>query len=285
MSAESRSTQKLIGAARLAGTIELGGKRSVNRLGFGAMRIPGIRGEPKAAPDGHRVLRRAVELGVNFIDTAHAYGASERLIGEALFPYPQDLVVATKCGFAGTDDARPEIIGAQVERSLKLLRVERIDLLQLHTVDPAVPIEESVGAMVELQRQGKVDMIGVSNVSLVELARARSVSEIVSVQNRYSLGDLRADDVLAECERHGIAFLPYFPLGAGVLARSRELQRLADGHNATAAQVALAWLLQRSPMMLPIPGTSSIPHLEENVAAAGLRLSTSDIRRLSAPIG
>src|SRR5918996_424355 len=209
-----------MGAARRAGTIELAGRRSVSRLGFGAMRIPGIWGEPEAAPDAHRILRHAVELGVNFIDTAHAYGASERLIGEALFPYPRDLVVATKCGFAGTDDARPEIIRAQVERSLKLLRVERIAPLQLHTVDPAVPIEESVGAMVELQAQGKVDLIGVSNVSLAEFARARSIGDVVSVQNRYSLGDRRSEDVLAECERHAIAFLPYFPLGSGVLARA-----------------------------------------------------------------
>jgi pyridoxine 4-dehydrogenase len=267
--------------AGLAGTIDLAGQVSVNRLGFGAMRIPGIWGEPEAAPAGHRILRRAIELGVNFMDTAHAYGVSEQRIGEALFPYKRDLVVATKCGYERNADGRPETIRTQVVRSLELLRLERIELLQLHTVDPAVPIEESVGAMVELQTQGKVRLIGVSNVSVEQLARARSVGEIVSVQNRYSLGDRRSDEVLAVCEQNGIAFLPYFPLAAGVLVQAQELQDVATARGATAAQVALAWLLQRSPVMLPIPGTSSLAHLEENVAAAGLRLSRAEFDRLS----
>jgi pyridoxine 4-dehydrogenase len=270
-------------SAAPAGRIELGGELSVNRLGFGAMRLPGIWGEPEAATDAHRLLRRAIELGVNFIDTAHAYGVSERRIGEALHPYPKNLVVATKSGLGRRGpDGRPETIRGQVERSLQLLRVERIDLLQLHTIDPAVPIEESVGAIGEFQDGGKVRLIGVSNVSVEELERARSVTRIASVQNRYSLGDRSSEDVLAVCERDTIAFLPYFPLGAGALARARELQDVAKAHRATPAQVALAWLLQRSPVMLPIPGTSSLAHLEENVAAAGLRLSEEEFRRLSA---
>jgi aryl-alcohol dehydrogenase-like predicted oxidoreductase len=214
--------------AGLAGTIDLAGELSVNRLGFGAMRIPGIWGDPEAAPVGHRLLRRAIELGVNFIDTAHAYGVSEQRIGEALFPYQRDLVVATKCGYERNADGRPETIRTQVARSLELLRLERIELLQLHTVDPAVPIEESVGAMVELQDQGKVRLIGVSNVSVEELARARAVGEIVSVQNRYSLGDRRSEDVLAVCEQNGIAFLPYFPLAAGVLVQAQETPGRGD---------------------------------------------------------
>ena len=278
------STQPLAG---LAGKFELGGEVPVNRLGFGAMRLPGVRGGPNAE-EAHRLLRRAIELEVEFIDTAHAYGSSERLIGEALHPYPQDLIVATKSGYGRgrsgewIADGHPETIRRQVERSLELLRVERIDLLQLHTVDPAVPIEESVGAFVELQGEGKVRMIGVSNVDARELERARAVGEIVSVQNRYSLGDRRSEDVLAVCERDGIAFLPWFPLGAGALARESELEAVGGAHGATATQVALAWLLQRSPVMLPIPGTSRVAHLEENVAAAGLRLSEQEFRRLGA---
>jgi pyridoxine 4-dehydrogenase len=275
--------------ASLAGRIELGGAVSTNRLGFGAMRLPGIWEEPEDPQQARRLLRRAVALGVNFIDTAHAYGpeVSERLIAQALHPYPQGLLVATKGGYgrrgphAWAPDGRPETIRSHCERSLELLRLERIDLLQLHTVDPAVPIEESVGAIVELQGQGKVAMIGVSNVSVEELERARAVGEIVSVQNRYNLGDRRSEDVLAVCDRAGIAFLPWYPLGAGALARAGELQAVASAHGATATQVAIAWLLQRSPVLLPIPGTSSIAHLEENVAAAGLRLSEEEFRRLS----
>jgi pyridoxine 4-dehydrogenase len=273
--------------AGLAGEVKLGGRVSVNRLGFGAMRIPGARGEPAGAPEGHRLLRRAVELGINFIDTAHAYRESERLIGEALHPYPDDLIIATKAGYgrgrAGQwiPDGRPETIRRHVERSLELLGLDRIDLIQLHTIDPKVPLEDSVGAMAELQSKGMVRIIGVSNFDVDELERARTVSEIASVQNRYSLGDRRSEDVLEACERDGIAFLPWFPLGAGALARASELQEVGRAHGASAAQVALAWLLARSPVMLPIPGTSSVAHLEENVASAALRLSEEEVRRLS----
>jgi pyridoxine 4-dehydrogenase len=280
--------------AALAGRIDFGRERSVNRLGFGAMRITGrgIWGEPRDPDEARRVLRRAVELGVEFIDTAHSYGpeVSERLIGEALYPYPDELLVATKSGLqrSGPDgwfpDARPETIRSDVERSLTLLRRERIDLLQLHRVDPRVPIEESLGVMAALRVDGKVDMIGVSNVSVDQLGRARAITEIVSVQNRYSLGDRSSEDVLAICERDGIAFLPWHPLGAGSLTRASELDEVAAAHGATAAQVAIAWLLQRSPAMLPIPGTSSVAHLEENLAAAGLELADEELERL-APSG
>jgi pyridoxine 4-dehydrogenase len=277
-------------SAGLAGTIELGGRTAVNRLGFGAMRLPGIWRHAEDPREAHRLLRRAVELGVNLIDTAHAYGpeTSERLIAEALHPYPPDLVVATKGGYgrrAGgrgwAADGRPETIRRHCERSLELLRLERIDLLQLHTLDPAVPIEESVGAMVALQAEGKVGMIGLSNVGVGELERARAVGEIVSVQNRYNLSDRESEEVLVVCERAGIAFLPWFPIAAGALAAAGALQAVAGAHGVTAAQVALAWLLQRSPVLLPIPGTSSIRHLEENTAAAALRLTAEEARRLS----
>jgi len=275
--------------ASRAGRIKLGDDVSASRLGFGAMRLPGVWERPKDPQEAHRLLRRAIELGVNVIDTAHAYGpeTSERLIAEALHPYPPDLIVATKGGYGPRGsrrwaaDGRPETIRRHCERSLELLRLDRIDLLQLHTLDPTVPVEESVGAMVELQREGKVRMIGLSNVGVEELERARAVSEIVSVQNRYNLSDRASEDVLAICDQAGIAFLPWFPIGAGALAGAGELQAVAEAHDATAAQVAIAWLLQRSPVILPIPGTSSIPHLEQNVAAAGLRLSAEEVGRLS----
>lgn len=277
--------------AGLAGRIELGRGRSVNRFGFGAMRItgPGIWGEPRDPDEARRVLRRALEVGVELIDTAHAYGpeVSERLIGEALHPYPDELVIATKTGLqrsgpdAWSPDGRPETIRRDCERSLTLLRRERIDLLQLHRVDPRVPIEESLGAIAALRVEGKVDMIGVSNVSIEELERARAITDIVSVQNRYSLGDRESEDVLAICERDGIAFLPWRPLGAGSLTRASELDDVAAAHGATAAQVAIAWLLQRSPAILPIPGTSSVAHFEEDVAAAGLELSDMEFERLA----
>jgi len=278
-------------SAALAGDLALGGDVSVNRLGFGAMRItgPGIWGEPRDPAEARGVLRRAVELGVTFIDTAHAYGpeVSERLIAEALHPYPADLVIATKSGLqrsgpnAWHPDGRPATIRRDCERSLSLLRTERIDLLQLHRVDPDVPIEESLGTFVDLHAEGKVDMIGVSNVDTDQLQRARAVTEIVSVQNRYSLDDRDSEDVLATCEQTGIAFLPWSPLAAGSLTREAELQAVAIAHGATAAQVAIAWLLQRSPVMLPIPGTSSVAHLEDNLGAAGLRLSEEELTRLA----
>jgi pyridoxine 4-dehydrogenase len=276
--------------ASLAGELEIGGEITVNRLGFGAMRItgPGIWGEPNDLEEARRVLRRAVELGVNFIDTAHSYGpeVSERLIAEALHPYPDDLVIATKSGFrrrgpgSWYPDGQPETIRRDCERSLELLRLDRIDLLQLHRVDPDVPIEESVGALGELQAEGMIRMIGLSNVSVEQLRRAQTVARVVSVQNRYSLDDRGSEDVLELCEKEDIAFLPWYPLGAGSLARSRGA-RSGAGEASTPAQVAIAWLLRRSPVMVPIPGTSSVAHLEENVAAAGLRLSDEDLERLA----
>ena len=260
-----------------AGRIALG-PRTVNRLGFGAMRItgPGIWGEPRDPREAHRVLRRAVELGVNLIDTAHSYGpeVSERLIAEALHPYPDGLVIATKSGLArgGADrwwpDGRPEVLRRECERSLTLLRAERIDLFQLHAVDPRVPYAESLGTLVDLRREGKIASIGVSNVSAAELEQALGQTTIASVQNRYSVRDRSSDDVLAICEREGIAFLPWFPLGAGRLARPADAP---DGAGpGTPAQRAIAWLLDRSPAILPIPGTSSVAHLEENIGAAAL---------------
>ena len=277
--------------AAVAGRIELGGKRSVNRLGFGAMRItgPGIWGEPLDLDEARRVLRRGLELGVELIDTAHSYGpeVSERLIGETLHPYPEELLIATKSGLkrSGPDawfaDGRPETIRRDCERSLTLLRCERIDLFQLHRVDPNVPLEESLGEIIALQDEGKVDMIGVSNVSVAQLERARAVADIVSVQNRYSLDDRSSEALVGICERDGIAFLPWHPLGAGYLTQSSALDVVAAAHGATAAQVAIAWLLQRSPAMLPIPGTSSVAHLEENVAAAGFELSEAEFERLA----
>ncbi|MGH2747801.1 MAG: aldo/keto reductase [Actinomycetota bacterium] len=283
-------TEQMTSDAALAGQLKIGGEITVNRLGFGAMRITGrgIWEEPSDPDEAHRVLRRAVELGINLIDTAHSYGpeVSERLIAEALHPYPDDLVIATKSGFQRSGpgswypDGRPEAIRRDCERSLELLRLDRIDLMQLHTVDPSVPIEESVGALGELQGEGKIRMIGLSNVNVEQLRRAQKVARVVSVQNRYSLGDRGSEDVLELCEREGMAFLPWYPLGAGSLARVTEI-RSETTKAATPAQIALAWLLRCSPVMAPIPGTSSVAHLEENVGAAGLRLSDEDFERLS----
>jgi len=273
-----------------SGTLVVG-DLTVNRMGYGAMRItgPGIWGDPPDPEASKGVLRRAVDLGVNFIDTAAAYEASERLIGEALTPYPEGLVIATKAGHyrPGPNewpiDASPDAIRRQTEQSLRDLRVERLDLQQLHRVDPQVPIEESVGALKELQDEGKVRHIGVSNVTVGELRRAQSVASIVSVQNEYNLADRRSDDVIEACEAEGLAFLPWFPLGAGRLTTSGgALDRVAAKRAATRAQVALAWLLHRSSMMLVIPGTNSTDHLVENVAAAGLRLDDEDLTLLSA---
>jgi pyridoxine 4-dehydrogenase len=276
--------------AAQSGQIDVG-DTVVNRLGFGAMRITGtgIWGEPADAESAHRVLRRAIELGVNFIDTAYAYGpeVSERLIGEALHPYPDGLIVATKTGLQRNgpnqwhSDARPETIRRECERSLELLRTETIDLYQLHAPDPAVPLEESLGTIVDLQSEGKVRLIGVSNFDADQLRRAQAVTDIVSVQNRANFGDRSSDDVLAICERDGIAFLPWAPLGSGDLTRAKHLEEIAAAHGATTGQVALAWLLARSPAMLPIPGTSSVEHLEENVAAAALRLSADEVAQLA----
>jgi pyridoxine 4-dehydrogenase len=265
---------------------------TVKRLGFGAMRVidnPNIWGEPSDRKHAHRVLRRALELGVNFFDTAESYGphTDEILIAEALHPYPKDLVIATKCGLVRPRpsrwdaDCRPEKLRRDLEGSLKRLRVERIDLYQLHTVDPKVPLEASVGALADMQRAGKVRHIGLSNVTVRELEAARKIVPIVSVQNRYSLGDRSSEDVLLHCEKHGIAFLPWYPLGDGAALRLSRVRKLAEKLKATPAQVALAWLLKKSPVMLPIPGTNNLQHLEENVAAAKLVLSDADFAALS----
>lgn len=263
----------------------------VNRLGFGAMRVidnEDIWGEPKDRANSLRVLRRAVELGVNFFDTAESYGphTDETLIAEALHPYPKGFVIATKCGLArpGPDrwdaDCRPAKLRKDLEGSLKRLKVERIDLYQLHTVDPKVPLEASVGTLADMRREGKVRHIGLSNVTVRQLERARKIVPIVSVQNCYSLADRSSEDVLAHCERLGIAFLPWYPLGDGEVLRKRKVAALAKKLGATPAQVAIAWLLKKSPVMLPIPGTSKVAHLEENVAAAKLKLSDTDFRSL-----
>jgi aryl-alcohol dehydrogenase-like predicted oxidoreductase len=279
--------------ATAAGTFDIGGELTVNRMGFGAMRLtgPGVWGEPRDPDECRRVLRHAVDLDVNFIDTADSYGphVSERLIAEALHPYPDDLVIATKGGLtrSGPDqwhaDGRPEHLRDACEGSLARLRLERIDVYQLHRVDPKVPLEESVGALVELRDEGKIRHIGLSNVSVAQLHRAQEMTPIVSVQNRYSLADRGAEDVLEECTSAGLAFIPWYPLATGRLAQpGSALVEAAERHDATPAQIALAWLLQRSPVMLPIPGTSSVQHLEENVAATGIALSTDEIVELEA---
>ncbi|MGH3786106.1 MAG: aldo/keto reductase [Pseudonocardiaceae bacterium] len=266
----------------------LGGDLPVRRLGYGAMRITGsgVWGEPPDRDSAKALLRRVLELGVNLIDTADSYGpeVSELLIADALHPYPTDLVIATKAGLLRDGpsqwrpDCRPSHLRVACEASLRRLRLERIDLYQLHTVDPQVPIEESVGALVELQEAGLVRHIGVCNVSANELARARAVADVVSVQNRYNLTDRGSDDLVDACEREGLGFLPWFPLATGELATpGGQLDQIAHAHSATAAQVALAWLLARSPTMLPIPGTSSIDHLEENMGAARLKPHPDDL--------
>ena len=275
--------------ASAAGTFALGGDVSVNRLGYGAMRItgPGIMGEPRDTDEARRVLLRTVELGVTFIDTAHAYGplVSERLIGETLAPYQDDVVIATKGGLhrdgsgAWLADGSPATLRAELEQSLQLLRVETIDLYQLHTVDPRVPVSESVGALAQMQREGLITMIGLSNVDVDELRAAQGEAQIVSVQNRFSVGD--RESVLDVCEREGLAFIPWYPLRAGAVESERRLRDVAARLGATTFQIALAWLLRRSPNMLPIPGTSTVPHLEENVAAAALALSDDDFNALS----
>jgi aryl-alcohol dehydrogenase-like predicted oxidoreductase len=266
------------------------GDLEVNRLGFGAMRVlgPSVWGEPKDRAGAHRVFRRAVELGVNFFDTAESYGpqSGEALIAEALHPYPEGFVIGTKCGIARPGpgrwdpDGRPEKLRKDLEGSLKRLRLERIDLYQLHTVDPKVPLEDSVGTLADLQRAGKVRHVGLSNVSVEQLEQARRIVPIVSVQNRYNLEDRRSEDVLKACERLGIAFLPWYPLGDGNLLRSSKVKSAAKKAKASPSQVAIAWLLARSPAMLPIPGTSSVAHLEENMAAARLSLEAADLAAL-----
>jgi pyridoxine 4-dehydrogenase len=271
-------------------TVSLGGELTVNRLGFGAMRITGdgIWGAPKDPASALAVLRRATELGVNFIDTADSYGpyVSEELIAKALAPYPKDLVIATKGGWnrpgpnQWTHDAGPEHLRKAVEGSLKRLRLERVDVYQLHVPDPVVPFDSSVETLAELQAEGKIRFIALSNVTKEHIERARKIAPIVSVQNRYGFADREWDYVVDYCERNGIAFIPWSPLGSGKVG-GMLLERIAQAHQNTPMQVALAWLLKRSPIMLPIPGTSSIEHLEENVRAASLRLSDDEYRELT----
>lgn len=277
-------------SASLAGSASLGGELSVYRLGFGAMRVTGqgVWGAPKNRTEATAVLRRAAERDVNFIDTADSYGpgVSEELIAEALFPYPRNLVIATKAGWnrpgpdQWTHDATPAHLRKAVEGSLKRLRLDRIDLLQLHTPDPVVPFEDSVGTLAQLKSEGKIRLVGLSNVTQEHIERARRIVPIVSVQNRYSFADREWDYVVDYCERNGMAFIPWFPLGAGRVA-GQTLEQIARAHEATPHQIAIAWLLKRSPIMLPIPGTSSVTHLEENVAAASLKLSDEEYQRLS----
>ena len=271
----------------------IGGDLEVRRLGFGAMRITGdgIWGPPDDPEGAKRLLRRVVELGVNLIDTADSYGpeVSENLIAEALHPYPDGLVIATKGGLRRTGpgqwprDGRPERLKECCEASLRRLRLERIDLYQLHSPDPQVPLEDSVGALKELQEEGKIRHVGVSNVSVEELERARAVVDVVTVQNRYNLTERHSESVLEACERGGLGFIPWFPLAIGELARpGGPLDDLARRHDAAPGQLALAWLLARSPVMLPIPGTASVEHLEENVAAQSIELDTEEVERLEA---
>ena len=275
----------------IARTFSLGGDMPVSRLGFGAMRItgPGVWGEPPDRAGAAALVLRAVEVGVQLIDTADAYGpaVSESIVAEALHPYPAGVVIATKGGLlrGGPGDWRPagkpEHLKAACDASLRRLKLERIDLYQLHSPDPAVPLEDSVGALKQLQEAGKVRHIGLSNVSVAELERAMKVAKVVSVQNRYSLFDRTSERVLAACEQHGMAFIPWYPLGAGELAHHRVLAHVATQLQAQPAQVALAWLLRRSPALLPIPGTSSVHHLEENVAAVELELTDVQFEQLS----
>src|SRR6266487_6333306 len=277
-------------------TFKLGGDLAVNRLGFGAMRITGegIWGWPPDRENALKVLRRAVELGVNLIDTADAYGpeTSELLIAEALHPYPKGLVIATKGGLTRprrsqwVPDGRPEHLKQAVEMSLNRLRLERIDLYQLHTIDPKVPMEASLGALKQMQDAGKIRHVGLSNVNLTEIVRARKILPIVSVQNEYNIEDRKSERVLVYCEKENIGFLPWFPIGGGRgLKPENPLNAAAKAHGVSVVQVALAWLLERSPVMLPIPGTSSVPHLEENIAAAKLKLTPEEWKAIDALAG
>ena len=277
--------------AKASGTFAIGGDLNVNRLGYGAMRITGdgIWGEPKDRENAKRVLRRAVELGVNFIDTADSYGpeVSEQLIGEALAPHVKGVVIATKAGLTRQGPnkwlpvGRPEYLVQEVEMSLRRLKLERIDLWQLHRIDPKVPVEESLGAIKKLQEQGKIRHVGLSEVKPHEIDQARKVIEIVSVQNQYNLGDRQHEDVVEYCTKHKLAFIPWFPVAAGKLARpGGKLDAAAKNHGATVSQLSLAWLLHHSPVMLPIPGTSSLEHLEQNIAAADVKLSAAEWKEI-----
>lgn len=277
--------------AAQAGTFHLGGEVPIHRMGFGAMRLtgPNIWGLPKNPKEAKAVLQMTIELGINFFDTADSYGPeiSENIIAETLYPYPAELVIATKGGLLRPSPGRwvplgrPEYLMQCVEMSLRRLRLERIDLYQLHAVDPQVPLEESLGALKEMQRQGKIRYIGLSNVSVPEIERARKLVEVVSIQNQYNIGTRHSENVLKYCEQHKLAFIPWYPIGSGELARSGgALQKLAKLKNVSTTQLALAWLLKHSPVMVPIPGTSSCAHLEENGAAALIDLTKEECDQL-----
>jgi pyridoxine 4-dehydrogenase len=286
-------------SASASGTFKIARDLPVHRLGYGTMRLvgEGAWGEPNDPEECRRVLRRAVELGVNLIDTADAYGPeiAERLISEALHPYPSGLVIATKGGITRQGPAKTEYVGRAgyliqcVEMSLRRLKLDRIELYQLHRIDPRTPLEESLGALRRMQEQGKIRHIGLSEVTPAEIEDARKIVPIVSVQNRYSLADRRHEQTLAWCEQRGIAFLPWYPMAAGKLLRpdhpiSQTLSQLATRYDATPAQLSLAWLLHRSPVMLPIPGTSKVSHLEENIAAASLQIDPDEWAQLQAAV-
>jgi pyridoxine 4-dehydrogenase len=288
-----------IPTASASGTFYIGGDLPVHRLGYGTMRLvgEGAWGEPNDPQEARRVLRRAVELGVTLIDTADAYGPeiAERLICEALHPYPADLVIATKGGITRQGPAKTEYVGRAgyliqcVEMSLRRLKLERIELYQFHRIDPRTPLEESLGALKQMQDQGKIRHIGLSEVTPAEIEQAQQIVPIVSVQNRYSLADCRHEQTLAWCEQHGIAFLPWYPIAAGKLLKpdhpfARTLAELAARHNATPAQLSIAWLLHRSPVILPIPGTSQVKHLEENIAVASLQIGPDAWAQLEAAL-
>lgn len=281
-------------AAQNPSTFKIGGELTVNRLGFGAMRITGdgIWGWPKDREEAHKVLKRAVELGVNLIDTADAYGpeTSELLIAEALHPYPKDLVIATKGGLtrpgpgSWVPNGRPEYLKQCVDKSLKRLQLDRIDLYQLHRIDPKVPAEESLGAIKEMRDAGKVRFVGLSEVTPEEIERARKILPIATIQNRYNAADRKWENALKYCEKEGLGFMPWSPIGGGRSLKERALNQVANEQKASVYQVALAWLLQHSPVMLPIPGTSSVKHLEENVAAAKLQLTPAQLQALDAGV-
>jgi aryl-alcohol dehydrogenase-like predicted oxidoreductase len=277
--------------ARASGMFAIAGDLPVVRLGYGSMQIPGpgVWGEPRDHDEVIRVLRRAVELGVTFIDTADSYGpkVSERIIREALHPYPEDLVITTKAGLTRPgpgrweENGRPDYLKREAEQSLRLLGLERIELFQLHRIDPEVPLADQLGALVELQAAGKIGRIGLSEVSVPQIEAARAITDIATVQNRYNLADRAAEALLEHCDRAGIGVIPWFPMATGRLAApGGPLRQIADEYAVTPAQVALAWLLQRSPVLLPIPGTSTVAHLEENVGAALVELAPDQVQRL-----
>ena len=296
MEANKSAKHEIESLAAKAGEFLIGNDLRVTRLGYGAMRITGkgIWGEPADRAEAIRVLRRAVELGVNFIDTADSYGphVSEEIIAEALHPYPENLVIATKGGFDRTgpdkwvENGKPEHLRSACEGSLRRLRLDRIDLYQLHRIDPKVPAEDQLGTLKDLQAEGKIKHIGLSEVSVQQIQHAQTIVRVVSVQNRYSMTDRSSEDVLEYCEKEKLGFIPWFPLAAGKLSGpDGPVGRVAAELKATPSQVALAWLLARSPVMLPIPGTSKVKHLEENIAAAGLKIDEKEMRELGRAAG